>query len=153
MKRWHCESPLGEDTLTEAELHLPHDDGDCKSRFRLLAISNIARVRRNIAVLGDIPRSSMLGMIFVAEVAGSLICDAQTVQSHQCAMHKEGENRRPAVDDVHDYLAQKDEHAQNGNDDVVIRNARRGTHQNRQQSDGRVSTYNWLHTLGVGIGL
>ena len=103
--------------------YIPQTHRDSKGPLGLLTIPMHPLTHRRSTALGDIPRRARLRMLRITHIGRGLRVDTDGVQGGEDGVHDEAEERQPAVADEHDDFADGDEHGEDGDDDVEIRDA------------------------------
>jgi len=98
-----------------------HEDGNVEARLCLLAEADIGFFCSDFAALGNVPWRAIVDMLWINGVWRYLAVDAESVQSNFDGVHEEGQNWEEAVERNQDNLGQKDEHAQDGDDEIILR--------------------------------
>ena len=97
-----------------------HGDGAREGSFGLQAVAVYAGVVGRGAGLGDVPGSAVLGVGRVASVAADLVGDGDGVDGKEDGVYQDAEDGREDMAEVHYAFCEHDEHAEDGDDDVVV---------------------------------
>ena len=89
----------------------------------MFAIADKILVLCDGAVLGDVPDWTV-GFVFgIGVVSAALVVDGDGVKGDEHAMDEAGEDRWEDVEDVHGRFGEHEEHGEDDDDEVVIRDA------------------------------